>query len=255
MNQTNTRVASGEYIIAVDYKDKEEVLARVSLNYNQVRALEGVKDSFSSYTLTFRDTETLHWGGTGITYFTSNNELSAIAAAGSGYSDRIINQFEEIRSLFFFDLRYDMLVRGNLKSNDDISRSSPPPSFTNYSTDFQEGTTIISNLGSDIAVYSYHNHDTIPPPPPSQGFEIIGINSTSACVKGTFRSYSTDFPKTHGVGGFWAIDNGGNLFVAQRYYDVDRNLKPFSYLTNGKLEQVIPPGSNDGNYFAIGLIK
>lgn len=269
----NTQTRSGQYIIAVDYIDNQEVLALVSDDRSNSydNSVEITSDSPGScqtsttkYSMFAKESGQLDLkvNGNSLVLKKVSNDSAYVAERVDVYFSRSGNTIQtssytmESGEIDALDLRYGLIAGGQIKDINHVNwNCSGPwnalcPTPGTITTSREISSAVNSNLGNR-GIFSTSSGET------SefrmyQGF-IIGI---SACINvgetveyPDPRDFVTDRP------GSWLVDSNDNLLVSQMYHDPNWVLRSFNYLTDGDLAQVVPAATQDAVYFPAGVIR
>ncbi len=269
-SSNSTSTLTGEYIIAVDYKNDEEVLARVAVESSSSAssAQTIVKDSNNtaisragSVEHTLTHTEKLRWGGPDLVTFSNTQTSQASWSSGqdaSTYSEQSKNSYENAEITYFLDLRYDLYSHYVWGWDTETTRNRTNGSVETSGTGtFTESNRLVSNLGPEIVWFS--KKETYAPQQGGSEAYIWRCWSGSNGPLGPYNGNNFGWMNNLKLGGgLWTVDTAGNLLVSQRYYSVGGYEEPgtFNFLT-GTDPTTVVPGEQSGlepSYFPGGVI-
>jgi hypothetical protein len=266
-----TSTVAGEYIIAVDYKNDEEVLGRVAVETSSSNstAQTVVKDSndrvvsrVGSGEHTSTHKEMLRWGGPDLITLVDKGTFQASWSGGEGtstYSEQATNSYEEAEITYFLDLRYDMYSHYVWGWDTETTRDRTGNSVTTSGTGvFTESNRLVSSLGPEIVWSS--NRETYTPQQSGSEAYISRCGSGSNGPVGPYNGNNFGWVNNRNFGGgLWTVDTSNNLLVSQGYYTQGGYAEPgkFNFLTGTEPATVMPGGESglERSYFPGGVIR
>lgn len=263
----------GQYVIAVDYIDSQEVRAVVSDSRNNSYDMSATttsddpvscRVSTTNFSMHARESGqlALDVGGSSFILQQIVNDNSYVAVvvntngSRSGTNTEIISYAVEGRDLDSLDLRYGLIAGGQIKSTNNLSwtcsgpwgRFCPTPGTLTTTRDIARGVKssignmdIFSTSSSDMQQYHRSQNFTIAVEPCNNVGETVEYPDP--------KNFVTSVP------GSWLVDADNNLLVSQDYRDQTGVMRPFNYLTGGNLTQVVPVAPQDAVYFPAGVIR
>jgi hypothetical protein len=241
--------SKGEYILAVDYKDDKELLAKIHVDSELSTSYVTVGPSISSVNTNYYWKEYIDWGKGNILYFDQS-----INAAGSSGIHNAEESIEWRLNLHGLDLRHDLYAytyfrnkkEGQVVANGDNHIHSGIEETI-------EGGQIDGEGISSIIVYGPNIYSDSNP-----RFSLVGLLPCTGNSDFNFFRYSnSNFSYSTGLPGSVAIDSGNNMAASFAYFDfVNHQIRgPFNYLSGGSLAEVIPGGPSNADYMPIGVLR
>jgi hypothetical protein len=247
---TRTFSGQGTYVVAVDYQDQQEVVARVEAPSGGFATYEYSGDSFS-YSADHQAWARLSFTG-GTIPLTGRRVQQAAQPAGIGnLTVTTVNT-----SLRFMDLRYGVAVFEQTTAVDQWTATGTacpgnaqrlhqlmivaPRQSTTTDLDPPTNTDITSTLASCLV---FNGYETIPPSPNASISVVIDPGTPSPYIVSA---------NDNGVAA--SVDRNGR-FAGSFVYGSSFNPKWFSTLTDGSLQQAIPVAPSDAAYYSIGVVE
>lgn len=260
-------IYSGNYIVAVDYIDKQEVFATLSdtrsrtfdWGLNITFATNGICGAFVEHRHdinTASGSRSLIVGGTsfelGISETISYNHTYD-NNNGSHTSSINSSLLTRVGRIHYIDLRYGMVsMRAETSTRSEVGSSTNQP---NIPTVIQTGDATDQKIRSDM------------------GNQVMVNTSTNVSSTGNFDLYSPSMELCGGTNyeiteypsrasdivtlekGAWAVDSEKRIFASQQYWNENDELKWFRFVSDGDLAQIVPTPPSDGLYIPVGVIK
>lgn len=272
VRESRTSSSRGSSVVAVDYKGNTEVLASIQVNNSQNfdlngRVLNGDNNVAQDSTSLTNESRVLHFGGTSVTlrqHVARSTRHLLAASSGQEFTEESVSTVNESTSILFLDLREALVVTRTRQTPSSSSASWPdfdltPGRFTSSSSDrlkyalaYKGGNTAIYD---DTQTQSSSGERRFP----SYLFEPLifcfGSRATNTDDVQTSSNEHTASIGSVDVDGNFAIDSVGHALVSMNFRDRSNNRQSFSFLTNGRLDALIPPGSTSAVYYPLGVLK
>ena len=234
---------TGATVVAVDYHDNREILARMSFNRNYSSAWKGERIDDGSYANATSDdaySTTLSFDEVEITLSKRQSSSNASDTDTNGYT-HVNSASTEQTQVLFLDLRENVAIYwksfglGHYTSADSPEMGGPGTwnntweKQTQYQ--LQHGTSIqtfydFSDKGTDSASFIYDRARGFM----SNCFDNYAANESSGDT--TTREFGVSF-LISGKDVSAAIDRDDNLFVSMKYLDEEKLERHFNFLTGG----------------------
>lgn len=267
---------TGEYIIAVDYKDGREVFAKVAADgfYNYATTVMVSKETdsqgnvvkktgYRNTTGDFHHTESLKWDGPDIPVFVLSHGLSS--AYGNDpltYHSNYTDYYRWNYATYHLDLRYDLYSYSHQTNDQMIMEELVESGQVRRVREGQglDATYVVSALAPEQRVFyqatPFYREETASP-----YLELFG--TPGDCTppapghywKPNFMDFTGD--RYGGIHGSWVVDTEGSLLVSQGYYSEASYTRHdgFNYFTGGDPKKIIPPGKEGARYYPMGVIR
>jgi hypothetical protein len=242
---TVTGRAEGEYIVAVDYMNDTELLAKIRLD----SSLSAVYvDSGGSIMYQYSRKEYIDWGAGEILHF---DEIRK--AEGSTSVQNQEGFFRWRQYLYGFDLRHDLYAYTYYQDKKNARVESmgsfvPPKRFG--VAELTEGGQIDRHGHPSISIYGPETVGSTDP-------QLFLIQSPTQCGSdySTARYGTLTFGTYSRLGGpYVAVDTNDNLVASFGYIDFDNRAHAFSHLSEGALAELIPGAPPIPEYAPIGVL-
>jgi hypothetical protein len=246
----------GSYIIAVDYKDDREVLAKVRLDAtytssSTVTIVEISKDNYVQTGKTNIDrswTEYFEWGGQEQThYFDKKIYTASWSTASPARQDQVGTiDIRWKNYLYGLDLRDNVYAYTYWNVNHRNKWNTD--GLDERTGTWVEGGEILSERHSPVMFFKPINFGS------TTNMQPLGAIGCSQ-EQSSNRYGGLDFSATTSLGSI-AVDTGGHIAASFFYRDVANNQihGPVNYLSDGSLEETIPRASPSPEYHPIGVI-
>ncbi len=282
--------ASGSYVVAVDYKDNQEVLATINHSFdkrstgsfdrtnensiecggdNLVDLQTGVVVSRRESNNTQDSTTTLSFGTTQIVLNTNTFNRKAVVMfdsftvldsrnpANNQFINSTTNTYTsrdetEQTNIIYLDMRNDLIVLRSNRSTTTDAGGGEDTVWTVTSQNTTEEKVEIRWPQGTIPVFNSKRSSTRDFP---EGFipSFVFLGGLPFEIQFDPSSMS-GFAGVQDNQGVWAVSNG-NLLVSQEYEGENSETKHFNFLTDGNLEALIPGAPPDAHYFPGGVVK
>ncbi len=251
---------AGEYIVAVDYRDDREVLAKVRVEAKEVGSTTASTTNGSTQ-IDESWREYLLWDGGQTTYYDEQNAIS------SSWTDRLQDLRESGKSslywrqfLYGLDLRNAAYAYTYWQSDQLYNISGTDQGYRKEQTD-----TITEGGRVDVAGQppaSIYSNTQGPFTQVRTAYDILVTGRLCSSLR-TGGSYSNawvaygpmDFSAPGGSNGSFAVDTNGNIAASFDYLNFDNQWRHFHYLNDASLPQVLPGAPPDARYDPIGVIR
>ena len=267
---------SGEYIVAVDYRDTEEVLAKVvgsgigtlteDATYNwytgNCSSSGWVRDATDTHRYSADFKRELVYGSTRIKLDNRNDEISTVttwlglfSTLDTGQAQANAGRFSLVQ-LAFVDIRHDLLAGIEFSDPNINATQTYNRQLCGSSTELAKLHHFVQYQSQDITVYEdpldygrqYCRSDT----------EDMGAFWKDDLTLSWAPTVETVYPglgpmeNIYSTPGAWVVDSAGRLVISQ---SISPYFGFFNYLTDGELGGLIPPDPGDVPYYPIGVVK
>jgi hypothetical protein len=252
---SGSETTMGDYVVAVDYLNMTELLAKISVAGMSAGTFAGPNPYSQTAESSF--TATLSIGnGAPFTFFTEHRTASEAAQDGRFHRTETFDGHEP--SIFAMDLRYGLVaLQGPDLENQhvEIEVVNNGGTVVGTRTESFAGSrvraAVSSNLGPEVEVFSHADTPTTT----TNVFNFFPVTLDCIPRASEATGYIRFFDPTV-FEGVWLVDSGGNLFGSELYTDSFHNSGgAFSYVSDGDLNQIIPPGSDAAVYTPAGVIR
>lgn len=240
----STVVTSGESIVAVDYRDLQEVIATIRTDgYRKSTASSGEWSSrivgSSSYVVRLKQTLVTPWGEVPLRDFVHEASISGTLAT----SVSATSSYRDMRArIVFFQLGSGLLVTEAESSEGTKSAGSTDEDRGAETTTEKEWREVhLRHDGGALPVYAAQVRETETTDSYStwQRFSVLDAFAANDCYGepgeprswSTTRDYTETLPYTPFFWGSAATDRDGQLFVSFAYHDDDGRQRTFHHLT------------------------
>ncbi len=241
-------LSAGETVVAVDYRDSQEILAKIVVNNSRSRVINGASSESmgqQSDVTNYHESRMLRFGGMEI-ILENTRGLSDSLATWGGFT-RTDRSTTETSHLLFLDLRGDLAIYRRFVDQSDGSRSAPDPlpgtrviwSATSVG---QEPEYQLRHGASVQTFYSYpynlsRNGEYSMPGGDRYPTYLIDSCFDNSLMNGSDTVTSTrEYQEALSVSskdGSVAIDRDGSVFVSTRYLDENDAIRHFNFLEGG----------------------
>lgn len=246
----------GSYIIAVDYKNDQEVLAKVRLdaNHNASTTVTAYEQSKYFYVQTGQINvdqswvEYFEWGGQEQIHYSDkkkyNTTWSTISPPRQDQTGSIEVRWKNY--LYGLDLRDD--VYAYTYWNVDHQNEWNTDGLDNRTGNWTEGGEILARQRSPVLFTEPTSFAS------TTNMEILGARGCGQAFSST-RYGSLDFSEPSLLGAL-AVDTGGHIAASFFYHDIANNQirGPINYLSEGSLIEIIPGAPAAPEYHPIGVV-
>lgn len=275
---------TGSYVVAVDYKDKQEILCELRIEAGGSSSTTGIHSSGSgsrtqTYMLNATDnvSEVLACEDLNVDHSLLRRSRTVDMTLTNGVvsGSENLSSEREIHKIDFLDMRHDLIVTSSSGLTSDLSLTpfgdaTCPGSICSRLLFDATGKNDFANperdeirhRGTVFKTFDFFDPITqseggVSMSPPSRGCG----NSEITPTKNESKVYPTISLATR-TQGSWAVDSNGNLAASQtkgaNHRQADGTFGTgefFNHLTGGNLEQVIQTAPNDARYFPIYVVK
>lgn len=250
---------TGEYIVAVDYKDDREVLARVRVEASTVGVTRAA-DKSGNTRLESQWREYFLWDGGQTMYY---DEKKTITSSWT-------NLFTDFRESDAYSLYWRQFLYGLDLRNEAYaytywqSDKQNNISGTNQGYRIEETDTLTEGGSIDVAgdpramIYS-QNQEPFVNIRTTYNYPATERLCPSLAPGGSYSDSwvaygALDFSSPIGNGSF-AVDTNENIAASFSYLNFNNELRHFNHLTGAALPQVLPGAPPDARYDPIGVIR